>query len=109
MNQLFSEIKFVQRTFIKIVEEAIGKAKNVTTTINSSDDMNSDKSEETKEPLKGYQAKIDGFLNFLTEALNLLEEGCEITSSHICTKNKGKRFCRSSYREKLVLVIYSSR
>ena len=63
--------------------------------------MNSDKSEETKEPLKGYQAKIDGFLNFLTEALNLLEEGCEITSSHICTKNKGKRFCRSSYREKL--------
>ena len=101
MNQLFSEIKFVQRTFIKIVEEAIGKAKNVTTTINSSDDMNGDKSEETKEPLKGYQAKIDGFLNFLTEALNLLEEGCEITSSHICTKNKGKGFCASTCRQKL--------
>ena len=94
MNQLYSEIKFVQRTFIKIVEEAIGKAKNVTMTINSSDDMNSDKSEETKEPLKAYQAKIDGFLNFLTEALNLLEEGCEITSSQICTKYKGKGFCR---------------
>ena len=68
----------------------IGKVKNVTTLVNSSSDINSDTTEEAIEPLKRYQCESERFMSFLIEALHLLEEGCEITSTYICTKNKGK-------------------
>ena len=93
INQLFNEIKFVQRSFIKIVEETPGKGKNMRSQTSSLNATNIENLEETKELLTSSKAIYDNFLNFLTEVLNLLEEGCETTSTYICTRNKGKYCC----------------
>ena len=92
MIQLFSEIGFVQRAFIKILEESTGKSKNVITQVISSSDLSIESSEDTKEPQRSSKFVFDYFLNFLVEVLSLLEETCELTSYFICNHNKGKIF-----------------
>ena len=92
MIQLFSEIGFVLRAFIKILEESTGKSKNVIPQVISSSDLNIENYEDTKEPQRSTKFIFDYFLNFLIEVLSLLEETCELTSYFICNHNKGKIF-----------------